>query len=226
MGKRGPKPRRKEVIWTPELAYAVGLITTDGCLSPDGRHLLLTSKDLEQVQNLKSILGVKANIGVVYSGARRPYHRLQWGDVVLYNFFLSIGLTPNKSLTLGEVAVPDRYFFDFLRGHHDGDGCFYSYFDPRWKSSYMFYLCFTSASKNHLLWLRKVMHRLLSVQGSLSSYQQKDKPNSFHQLKFAKAETLIILRKLYPDAKVICLSHKRLKIEKALGIVGLSLLDT
>lgn len=220
---------RKEVIWSSKLAYAVGLIATDGCLSPDGRHLLLTSKDLEQVQNLRTILDVKTNIGIVYSGrkeGRRPYHRLQWGDVVLYNFLLGIGLTPNKSLTLGMVVVPDEYFFDFLRGHHDGDGSFYSYFDPRWKSSYMFYLCFTSASKKHLLWIRSELYRLLRVQGSLSAHHQSNRPNSFYQLKFAKAETLLILGKLYPNESVICLSRKRLKIEEALRIVGLSLLGT
>lgn len=229
MGKRGPKPKRGEIVWSSELAYAVGLIATDGCLSPDGRHLLLTSKDLEQVQKLKSILGVKASIGFVYSGIRgntRAYHRLQWGDVVLYNFFLRIGLTPNKSLTLSKVDIPGEYFFDFLRGLHDGDGCFYSYYDPRWKSSYMFYLCFTSASKKHLQWLRAVIHRLIGVQGSLSTQQQKNRLNAFYQLKFAKAEALIILRKLYPDPGVVCLSRKRLKIEEALRIVGLSLLET
>jgi len=35
----------KEYKWTPELAYIVGLITTDGCLSSDGRHLTFTSCD-------------------------------------------------------------------------------------------------------------------------------------------------------------------------------------
>ena len=35
--------------WTSELAYAVGLLTTDGSLSKDGRHIDLTSKDVEQL---------------------------------------------------------------------------------------------------------------------------------------------------------------------------------
>jgi hypothetical protein len=32
-------------IWSPGLAYVVGLIATDGSLGQDGRHLAMTSKD-------------------------------------------------------------------------------------------------------------------------------------------------------------------------------------
>ncbi len=44
--------------WTANLAYAVGLITTDGCLSKDGRHIDLTSKDLEQCELSKTKLNI------------------------------------------------------------------------------------------------------------------------------------------------------------------------
>ncbi len=35
--------------WNANLAYAVGLIAADGCLSKDGRHIILVSKDIEQL---------------------------------------------------------------------------------------------------------------------------------------------------------------------------------
>ena len=153
MGKRGPQPRRREVVWSPELAYAIGLIASDGCLSNDGRHLLFVSKDIEQIRNFKKSLGLKVVIGIHRAGVRmknRLYHRVQWGDIVLYNFLLGIGIMPNKSRIIGGLTIPDEYFFDFLRGSFDGDGSFYSYFDPRWKSSFMYYLNFTSASPLHI----------------------------------------------------------------------------
>jgi len=157
MGKVGPKPKREEVVWSPEVAYTVGLIATNGCLYPDSRHLSITSKDRKQIENIKSILSISAKTAIIsgdYSNDERIYYRVQWGDVTLYKFLTKVGLTSNKSLTIGELRLPDQYFFDFLRGHHDGDGCFYSYFDSRWKNSYMFYLCFSSVSKIHLEWLR------------------------------------------------------------------------
>ena len=51
MGKRGPKPKKKiSTNWSAELAYAVGLIATDGCLSKDKRHIDFTSKDKELIK--------------------------------------------------------------------------------------------------------------------------------------------------------------------------------
>lgn len=224
---RGPKPRRKEVVWSPELAYAIGLIATDGCLSSDGRHLILVSKDIEQLNNLKNCLGLEVKIGKHYSGRKEENifcHRVQWGDVFLYNFLLSIGLTPNKSLTLGELAIPDEYFFDFLRGSFDGDGTFYSYFDPRWKSSFMFYLVFISASRTHIDWLRTTLSRFVKVHGHIAlTYGSGKEKHEVYNLRFAKKETLKILEKMYIRPSAIHLSRKRLKIERALRIVGESL---
>src|SRR3989338_7960663 len=155
MKVRGARPRRKdEIKWSSDIAYAVGLITTDGCLSNDGRHIIFVSKDREQLKNLMSALKIRVKIGNTISGyTGKPTTRIQFGDVKLYRFLLEIGLMPNKTKILTSISVTDEYFFDFLRGHFDGDGSFYSYWDPRWKSSYMFYTVFISASKNHINWL-------------------------------------------------------------------------
>src|SRR3989344_1435130 len=230
MGLRGPKPRRREVVWSPELAYAVGLIASDGCLSSDGRHLFFVSKDSEQIENFKKCLGLEVKTGIHRAGARmknRTYHRVQWGDVVLYAFLLDIGLMPNKSKILGALAVPDEYFFDFLRGSFDGDGSFYSYFDPRWKSSFMYYLNFTSASPIHIDWLRETLHRLLGVRGHISKMGGPNASRSLiANLRYAKQESLVVMNAMYSTPCSIHLSRKRLKIEAALRIVGESLAGT
>lgn len=215
------------MIWSPELAYAIGLIATDGCLSNDGRHLFFVSKDLEQIKNLKKCLGLKVKIGIHRAGARmknRIYHRVQWGDVFFYNFLLGIGLMPNKSQVLGALVIPDKYFFDFLRGSFDGDGSFYSYFDPRWKSSFMYYVSITSASPPHINWLRETLHRLLGVDGHISKMGENRKDrNPIFNLRFAKKESLVVMNAMYSTPCPIHLSRKRLKIEHALRIVGESL---
>lgn len=223
MGIRGPKPKRKEVVWSSKLAYAIGLMTTDGNLSSDGRHISITSKDVPQLKTfLKCIDRPDVRIAIK-KGSYRPFiTHVQIGDVVLYDFLLSVGLMPNKTKQLGVLAIPDKYFFDFLRGHHDGDGSFYSYFDPRWRSSFMFYLSFISASPAHVYWIRESLERFLGVRGHITTA----KSSCVVQLKYAKRETLVILKKLYPRADVTCLARKRLKIERALRIVGKSLPQT
>ncbi len=214
----GNKPLgRVKIKWSPEFAYAIGLLTTDGNLSSNGGHCDLTSKDKEQILNFKKCLGIKNKIGLKISGSSgNKSFRIQFGDVIFYNFLLGIGLTPHKSLTIEKLNIPNEYFMDFLRGHFDGDGTFYSYWDKRWKSSFMFYTEFVSASKKHIDWLRGIIFSLLKIRGHIT----KSKNNSAYQLKYAKADSLKLLPEIYYSKDIICLSRKRLKIERVLAIIG------
>ncbi len=213
MGLRGPKPKGKvKIRWSPNFAYAIGLLATDGHLSKDGRHFDLTSKDKEQIKNFMKCLGVVNKVGKKLSGSGRVALRVQYGDVLFYQFLLTVGLTPAKSKTLGSLNIPEKYFFDFLRGAFDGDGSFYSYYDLRWRSSFMFYLTFISASPKYIRWIREKLSQKLGVRGHISADGRK----RTQQLKYAKREALRILKKMYYGQAVVCLGRKRLKIERAL----------
>ena len=85
----------------------------------------------------------------------------------------------------------------------------------------MFYLEFVSASSDHIKWIQDTLYRLLGVHGHVTT----SKRSCIVQLKYAKTEGLKILKSLYPSSKVVCLKRKRLKIERALRIVGESLSD-
>lgn len=217
MGKRGPKPKGKvKLEWSPNFAYAIGLLVTDGSLSKDSRHIVFTSRDLELVRNMQKCFDIDhSHIGKKGSGSHseKIYHVLQIGDVLFYQFLEGIGLMPRKTKIIKDVRIPESFFPDFLRGHLDGDGTFYSYWDKRWKSSFMFYTAFVSASHDHILWLRSEINKLIRIKGHIN----KGKDASVYQLKYAKKESLILLRKLYYTPDVVCLSRKRMKIEAALG---------
>lgn len=216
MGKRGPQPKRIiDETWNANLAYAVGLIATDGSLSSKGLLIDLSSKDKEQLLNFSKCLGVNFKIGNKWNLKGDECFRIQFKNKIFYDFLLSVGLTPRKSLTIGKLKIPDKYFFDFLRGSFDGDGCFYSYWDPRWRSSYMFYLTFSSASQRHILWLQRKIFKFLSINGHISKSQRK---GSIFSLRYAKKEAVEVMEKMYYNQNVISLSRKRLKIEKALEI--------
>lgn len=221
MGKRGPKPKGKvKIKWSSNFAYAIGLLASDGCLSSNGRHIFFVSKDKEQILNFMKALDIQVALGNTRSGySGRKTARVQFSDVLFHKFLLSIGLMPNKSKIVGAIEIPSRYFFDFLRGSFDGDGSFYSYWDPRWKSSFMFYTSFVSASKKHILWIQEQIFKQLKINGHIT----KDGRGITHQLKYAKSDSLRVLRKMYTDRRTIHLSRKRLKIERALGTVGVSL---
>lgn len=208
------KPLGKiKIKWSPEFAYATGLLVTDGNLSSDGRHIIFTSKDLELIRKFQKSLKINIHVGRKSSGSQnyKKYYVVQIGDVLFYRFLLDIGLMPRKTKIIKTIKIPAKYFFDFLRGHFDGDGTFYSYWDPRWRSSYMFYTVFISASKWHIDWLRKMIFDLIDIKGHIT----KSINDSTYQLKYAKTESLKLLPKLYYDEQVVCLRRKRVKIEKA-----------
>ena len=218
--KRGPKPKELiKIKWSGNFAYAMGLLATDGCLANDGLLIDLTSKDKQQLENFMKCVGVRFKIGEKFSGKGNKCLRIQFKNRVFYDFLLSIGFTSAKSKTIKKINIPEEYFFDFLRGCLDGDGYTYSYWDPRWKSSYMLYVGFVSASKSFIDWIRKKTKKELDIWGHVTVVHGK---SDYYQLKYAKKESIILLKRIYKEAEV-CLIRKRLKVEHAFVIVGESL---
>lgn len=201
--------------WNYDLAYIVGLITTDGCLSKDGRHIDFTSKDLDQIKNFIRILNLKNKIGLKSSGhSSKKYYRVQFGNVKFYRFLQKIGLSPNKSKILGALKIPEEYFADFLRGNLDGDGYTTSFWDKLFPKSFRFYLAFVSGSINYLEWMENEIERMYGIKGKI-----QPKVRSF-QLKYSKKVAILLVKILYNRENLVCLQRKRSKINAALSIIN------
>ena len=197
---------RKIYTWNPSIAYVAGLIASDGCLSKDGLHLNLTSNDLEILNTVIQILDLKVKIGQKRNGYGGLGTQIQFGDVALYDFLLEAGITPAKSKTIQKVDVPDMYYGDFLRGVFDGDGTVYGFWDPRWRSSLMYYTGFVSASRNFLEWLRRTNTRLVdTTAGQIKVATRAD------ILTYAKADSQKIFECMYYSHNLPALSRKRMK---------------
>jgi hypothetical protein len=201
--------------WTAELAWAVGLIATDGNLSSSGRHLAIPSVDRDLLESLRTCLGLRNRISVCANNHRIIY-RLQWGDRVFYDWLLSIGLTPAKSLTLCPLKIPDEYFVDFFRGCIDGDGSVLVYTDryhtPK-KESYVYerlYVSLVSASQPFMEWVQQSVLRLLGIGGSLSVRRSNgDHHHPLWRLRYAKADSIRVLRWMYYSPLIPALTRKR-----------------
>lgn len=207
---------RRDFTWSPELAYAIGLITTDGYLSIDKRHIVLTSTDLQLIETFTSCLK-KKNTAIKNppgSLSKKPAFRVQIGDVVFYEWLLKIGLHANKSLTLGPLQISDTYFPDFLRGHVDGDGSIIYYkdnYNAHLNEKYVYdrlFVYFRSASKKHINWLRESISRLKMIRGSLNFYASKSQVGSnVFVLKFSTKEAKILLNWIYYQPDLPSQSH-------------------
>lgn len=204
-----PHKNHKDFEWTSKLAYVVGLVTTDGSLSSDGRHIDFTSKDSQLLETFKDCLGLKVKIGYKTSGSSdKLYPRLQFGNVAFYRWLTKIGLMPNKTKYLRRLDIPDEFFFDFLRGHLDGDGSIRVFMDPIFHNSQRIYTIFLSAKKEHLDWISQTTQRLLDIHGFIR------KGTRVWILTYAKKESLLLLPKIYYSENIPCLKRKRILLEK------------
>jgi hypothetical protein len=215
---RGPLQQAKtlhgDVTRSANLAWAIGLIATDGNLSGDGRHLSLVSKDRELLETFRACLQLGVAITLHLSGHGRSGLRLQWGDRRFYDWLAGVGLTPAKSLTLGPLTIPDECFVDFFRGCIDGDGSivtYVDYYNTFKKPEYVYrrlYVSIVSASFKFVDWLRATVRRLIGLAGELTVRKSPGR-NDIWRLRYAKAESLVLLRWMYYSPDVPCLRRKR-----------------
>lgn len=189
-------------------------------MSKDKRHITLTSTDRRLFRTFKHCLGKNNKISenTPKKRFRKKAFKVQLGDVVLYDFLIKIGLFPNKSLTISELKIPQKYFMDFLRGHLDGDGniIFYkdrynTHLNPKYTYNRLF-VYFTSASEKHIKWLQKTIIKLKKIRGNIDclKYKNKKTNNPIYRLKFSTKEAKIVLNWIYYKPNLPCLLRKYL----------------
>lgn len=109
----------RNISWSENFAYAIGLLASDGNLSKDGRHITFVSRDIELIKNFQNALGINKLVRQKNSGFQREkiYYFIQFSDVQLYKFLVSIGLTPRKSKTIQALHIPGSIFLIFCVGN-------------------------------------------------------------------------------------------------------------
>lgn len=215
---------RARSTWSPEIAYVVGLVATDGNLSRSRYGLTLSSNDIDLLETARRCLQLTNAITRYTNG--RCYH-IQWRDRRFYEWLVDIGLTPAKSLTLGSLAVPDEYFADFFRGCVDGDGTVLVYTDRYHTAKnerYVYerlYVSLVSASRLFLDWMRARIRTLARVDGVIDE-RRKEGGRSLWRLRYAKADSIRLIGWMYYAPDVPCLARKRAKAERFLSPLGYS----
>ena len=203
------------MTWTHELAYAIGLLNSDGNLSPSGRHINLTSQDKEIPEYVRDIFSINNKIGRKGRGGSdiKKYYVLQFGSKQFYAFLLKIGLTTAKSKTLGAIDVPDKFFGDFMRGCFDGDGNISETVHQESKRLQLRFRIF-SASPKFLKWLLAEHRRLWHIKGG---WIYTDKKKSVGALCFGKKDSIEILECIYRYKSKYYLRRKYAIAVKYLG---------
>ena len=200
------------------LWYLVGVIASDGCLSSDGRHVDITAKESEYLQDLKQKAGLSCRVGIKNKSKRNQSYHLQIGNVEFYKFLLSIGLFPKKSLTLKEVSVPQKYFSDFCRGIIDGDGNIRKWTHPTNKHE-QWVLRIYSSSTDFIMWLCERIQNVFGVEGRIYTQKYPQKHDA-HILKYGKMAAKRIFERCYYKNAVALERKSRLAQECCLSRTG------
>ena len=203
--------------WSPEFAYIVGLIASDGNLDKNSNEVKLASTDREITDLYCRCLGLRPHdtsaetwndytaTEVYVRLEQRAHYKLQYhivfSDYIYRARLEAIGLTPNKSKTLEALAIPDEYFRDFLRGEFDGDGCWSK--GRQYKKQFLLGI-FTSGSRIYLEWLQENIRRLAGVTGYINGID----------LRFQAKQALLLGEFMYYAPRLPSLMRKRMKWEE------------
>ena len=206
--------------WTSELAYSIGLIVTDGNLSPDKRHISITSSDKQLLRTFRKCLNLKNRITKNPKGSytKKQCYRIQFGNVSFYNWLVSIGLMPRKTFLLKDIKIPNKFLGDFLRGHLDGDGSIVTYIDkyntfknPKYIYKRL-YVSFLSGSIHHIRWVSRKIKECFNIKGTINTLEGKNSKSgrkTIWKLKYAKKTSIRLLKFIYYQTNLPCLNRKR-----------------
>ena len=135
--------------WSPKMAYVLGVIFTDGHLSPGKRRepsskttsfssrVTVTQKEPELLTKVLSLMETNSKLlfrkREIWQLKNKDKKEIVAGEVYyfhihgdkIYDDLMALGLFPNKSLKLQFPQAPSNCIRHFIRGCWDGDGSIY-----------------------------------------------------------------------------------------------------
>ena len=118
------------------------------------------------------------------------------------------GIETNKTLKDIHPIVDDKFFFDFLRGYIDGDGCYYN-------DNNQTYMHITCASIVPLIYIQ---NKLNSFEIKTQIYTDNDRKHRLMCTSFNEMSKLV--NHLYYEDGLFCLQRKYEKIKHFLGLAA------
>jgi hypothetical protein len=198
--KRGKVPQNYFEInesffskWSPEMAYVLGLLITDGNVSNYGAvSLSMNEKGL--LEKVCEVLDSKHKI--TPSKHQKGLFNFHFARVGMLKDLLALGVVPRKSMTARFPAVPEPFLAHFIRGVFDGDGSVF--FDSRSKSCPV-RANFVSSSKEFIEKLESTLQKLGLPARII--YNQRTKNGISYMFRYAHEDSKKLFAVLYKDVQ-------------------------
>lgn len=195
----------------PEKAYWLGFLYADGYVIKNIKNrnyevsMQLNIKDRYILEKLNNIIGgchkIKDTVCDEREICGRTSYNIEESILRIYSKDMVLdlekhGVVQNKTNSIIFPRV-ENYFWDFLRGFLDGDGCIYV------SKKNKCVISFTNSNHKFLEYLRDTIDDKLSICGHI--YTEKDKKHSLRFLR--KEDVLLLLENIYYE-DCLCLKRK------------------
>jgi len=108
--------------WSPGMAWALGLLFTDGHIY--GNLVQFTSVDIELLENIKTLFQSPRAVQKMTQGYDKSKHiyRFAFSHPTIAEDLRRLGMHEKKSLDMVFPDIPEKHRRHFIRGCWDGDG--------------------------------------------------------------------------------------------------------
>ncbi len=179
--------------WSLEMAYVLGLIITDGCVSKSGT-ISLSMNDRELLEKVKKTMSSEHKIES--SKHQEGLYYFHFARKKLVADLLNLGIYPRKSLTVKFPDVPQDFVASFIRGVFDGDG---SVMFKKKSKNYPLVTKFCSGSKHFIDNLEIKLQELGMPKRKI--YQQKTKNGIYHTIVYGHRDSKELFKILYKNTE-------------------------
>lgn len=185
-----------DTIDTPEKAYIIGMIASDGCVFCNRLQIVLQEEDKDILEKINSCLGSNRQLYYIERSKKNPNWKNQYSLIIVNKHIAdqlkSIGLIENKSLSLEfPNVITDKLLPHFLRGLLDGDGFLEK---KRYRVGY-------TGTPMLLEEINNRINRILGI--NFYIHAEKCKNNSTSTMKISnKKDCINFLNYIYKDASI------------------------
>lgn len=193
--------------WTPESAWVLGLIFSDGCVQENrktGQRTIVVSGELETVQKVKSVMGT--DYKPCPTSTSPNYWTLNLTNRVLAaSINDKFGLIGASSHTIRFPEVPEEMLPHFVRGLWDGDGT-WGWNRKTWKGHVYNYLRgrYSCVADAFVQALSSALRDNVGIEGSLTQQTRSNpfmggRSSSIWCLAYGSAASSALARWMYND---------------------------
>lgn len=188
-------------IWSADMAYVLGLIITDGCISKTGT-ISLSMNDSEILEKVKRAM--MSDHQIIPSKHQKRLYHFKFARERLVKDLAGFGIGPKKSLIVKFPQIPDAFMSDFIRGIFDGDG---SVFFIKGNRKYPLKTKFCSGSKDFITELEINLQKLGLPKRNI--YEQKTKNGIFYMFTYGHKDSVKLFEILYKNSPNILFLERK-----------------